>query len=52
MPYCRLDATRFSPQPALFIVFGASGDLANRKIFPALYDLYLEKQLPDELLMV
>ena len=52
MPYCRLDATRFSPQSALFIVFGASGDLANRKIFPALYDLYLEKQLPEELLMV
>ncbi|MEN6492144.1 MAG: glucose-6-phosphate dehydrogenase [Rectinema sp.] len=51
-PYCRLDTTRFSPEPALFFVFGASGDLASRKIFPALYDLYLEKQLPVGLLMI
>jgi glucose-6-phosphate 1-dehydrogenase len=50
--YCRLDTSRFSPEPALFFVFGASGDLASRKIFPALYDLYLEKQLPSDLLMV
>ena len=52
LPYCRLDTTRFSPQEALFFVFGASGDLASRKIFPSLYDLFLEKQLPDGLLMV
>ena len=25
---------------ALFIIFGASGDLANRKLYPALYNLY------------
>jgi len=50
--YCRLDTSRFSPEPALFFVFGASGDLASRKIFPALYDLYLEQQLPQDLLMI
>ena len=26
-----------------FVLFGATGDLAKRKIFPALYNLYLEK---------
>lgn len=30
-----------------FILFGATGDLAKRKIFPALYNLFLDKQLPD-----
>lgn len=50
--YCRLDTSRYSPESSIFIVFGASGDLANRKIFPALYDLYLERQLPEKLVMV
>jgi len=52
LAYCRLDTARFSPEPALFFVFGASGDLAHRKIFPALYDLHLEGQLPQDLLMI
>jgi len=50
--YCRLDTSRYTPEPALCIVFGASGDLANRKIFPAFYDLFLENQLPSGMLMI
>ena len=30
-----------------FVLFGATGDLAKRKIFPALYNLYLEQKLPN-----
>ncbi|CAM3759905.1 glucose-6-phosphate dehydrogenase [Cohnella lubricantis] len=30
-----------------FVLFGATGDLAKRKIFPALYNLYLEGKLPS-----
>ena len=30
------------------IVIGASGDLARKKIFPALFDLYTRKRLPGE----
>ncbi|MEI2375261.1 glucose-6-phosphate dehydrogenase, partial [Priestia megaterium] len=30
-----------------FILFGATGDLAKRKIFPALYNLFLDKKLPS-----
>ena len=29
-----------------FVLFGATGDLAKRKIFPALYNLFLNQKLP------
>jgi glucose-6-phosphate 1-dehydrogenase len=32
--------------PAIFVVFGASGDLAHRKIIPALFDLKADGWLP------
>ncbi|HEX5437112.1 MAG TPA: glucose-6-phosphate dehydrogenase [Gemmatimonadaceae bacterium] len=30
------------PEPTIFIIYGATGDLARRKILPALYELYRE----------
>ena len=33
-------------EPTTIVLFGATGDLAKRKIYPALYNLYLEK-LPE-----
>lgn len=30
------------------VIFGASGDLTERKLIPALYDLYLQKLVPQE----
>jgi glucose-6-phosphate 1-dehydrogenase len=36
-----------SPPPQTLVVFGASGDLARRKLFPALYDLGYEGLLPE-----
>jgi glucose-6-phosphate 1-dehydrogenase len=29
-----------------FVLFGATGDLAKRKIFPALYNLFLDQKMP------
>lgn len=29
-----------------FVLFGATGDLAKRKIFPALYNLFLDEKMP------
>ncbi|MFD2371132.1 glucose-6-phosphate dehydrogenase [Brevibacillus sp. GCM10020057] len=29
-----------------FVLFGATGDLAKRKIYPALYNLYLDQKMP------
>jgi len=32
----------------ILIIFGASGDLTKRKLIPALYDLYVQKLLPEK----
>ena len=32
--------------PTIFVIFGATGDLAQRKLIPALWQLYKDKQLP------
>lgn len=29
-----------------FVLFGATGDLAKRKIIPALFELFLSQKLP------
>lgn len=41
-----------SPEPCTIAIFGASGDLAHRKLFPALYDLFCEKRLPKNFSIV
>ena len=38
---------RRSPDPCALVVFGATGDLTQRKIFPALYALALRRLLPE-----
>ena len=44
---CRLDYGRRTVEPCSIVIFGASGDLTARKLIPALYHLFCEKQLPD-----
>ena len=39
---------RRSPDPCALVIFGASGDLTRRKIFPALYSLALRGLLPEQ----
>lgn len=34
------------------IIFGATGDLAHRMLFPSLYNLYLDRLLPDDVQIV
>ncbi len=38
--------------PFALIIFGASGDLAQVKVFPALYSLIEQKRLPDDYVIV
>jgi len=45
---CRLDETRKTVEPCSIVIFGASGDLTGRKLIPALYHLYKDKQMPPE----
>ncbi len=37
---------------AIFIIFGGTGDLSHRKIFPALFNLFLEDRLPEKLAII
>ena len=39
---------RRTPEPCVLAIFGASGDLTRRKIFPALYSLAMRKLLPEQ----
>jgi glucose-6-phosphate 1-dehydrogenase len=40
------------PEPQILVIFGASGDLTQRKLVPALYQMRLERKLPPELTVV
>ncbi len=45
---CRLGEARKAIEPCSIIIFGASGDLTARKLIPALYQLFKEKQMPPD----
>ena len=40
-------ASRRTAEPCTLVIFGASGDLAHRKLIPALYNLALDGSLPS-----
>jgi glucose-6-phosphate 1-dehydrogenase len=44
--------TERTPAPSVFVIFGASGDLARRKLFPALYNLAVSRLLPPGMSIV
>jgi glucose-6-phosphate 1-dehydrogenase len=37
-----------TPEPCALVIFGASGDLTQRKLFPALYSLAFRRLLPEQ----
>jgi glucose-6-phosphate 1-dehydrogenase len=37
---------RRTPDPCTIVIFGATGDLAHRKLFPALFNQMVERRLP------
>ena len=41
-----------SASPCALVIFGASGDLAKRKLIPAIYEMVREKLLPDQFVLV
>jgi glucose-6-phosphate 1-dehydrogenase len=43
---------RRTPEPCALLIFGASGDLTSRKIFPALYALAYRRLLPEKFAIV
>lgn len=45
MPVAKLEAS-------IITIFGANGDLTKRKLVPALFNLFLDKALPDQCLII
>ena len=43
---------RRTPDPCALVIFGASGDLTQKKLFPALYSLALRRLLPERFAVV
>ena len=41
-----------TPEPCVLTIFGASGDLTQRKLFPALYSLAYRRLLPEQFAVV
>ena len=41
-----------TPEPCSLVIFGASGDLTKRKLFPALYSLAFRRLLPEHFAVV
>lgn len=41
-----------TPEATIIFIFGGSGDLANRKLIPALYNLYLDQCMPEQFIIV
>lgn len=46
------DQTGYGADRTLFFIFGATGDLARRKLFPAFYSLYREGKLSDKFAVI
>ena len=44
--------TQPQPSPAAFVLYGATGDLAGRMLFPSLYHLWHEDRLPRSMRLV
>ena len=44
----RTDPTHGEVPPQVVVLFGATGDLARRKLFPGLYRLFVADRLPEE----
>ncbi len=46
---CRFDGVS---EPCIILIFGATGDLTSRKLFPALFTLFVNGRLPEPCLIV
>jgi len=40
------------PDPTIFVIFGAGGDLTWRKLIPALYNLHLDDWMPEHMMVL
>jgi len=52
MATAKRQGTASGLEPTIFVLFGATGDLAKRMVLPAFYKLALEGLLPKQWLLV
>ena len=50
--YNKIYCSENKPEPCGMVIFGASGDLSHRKLFPALFTLFERGLLPDRFFVV
>jgi glucose-6-phosphate 1-dehydrogenase len=50
-PPADIAGTEPTPDPCAIVIFGASGDLTQRMLLPALYNLALDRRLPPQFLV-
>lgn len=50
--YLKESMGSFNSEPYVFVIFGASGDLAKKKIYPTLWWLYRDSLLPTNILFI
>ena len=46
------NTSSIATKSTIFIIFGGTGDLTNRKIIPALYNLFLDGWLPKNFIII
>src|SRR3989344_957356 len=46
------DIEEIKKSASVLVIFGATGDLSTKKIFPSLYELYKNNLLPDKFKIV
>ena len=52
IPFVEKDGLRKLPEPCIVVIFGASGDLTQRKLMPSLFSLACEGLLPEKFAVV
>ena len=46
------NSSNIKTKSTIFIIFGGTGDLTKRKIMPALYNLFLDRWLPENFVII
>jgi glucose-6-phosphate 1-dehydrogenase len=50
--FCKIVPEKIDISPFTMVIFGATGDLSQRKLLPTLYHLCLDQNLPDEFAII
>ncbi|MDQ4075603.1 MAG: glucose-6-phosphate dehydrogenase [Chloroflexota bacterium] len=47
-----MEGAQRTPEPSVMVIFGATGDLTERKLIPALFHLYQNRRLPPNFIIL